>query len=61
MSDVTPFAFKLVRPALYTQNVVIQAAGYAEAAVCAQPCCTGALRTIFRATNMQTGQVVSNG
>lgn len=60
-SSVVPFNFKLVHPVLYAQNIVIQAVDYAGAAVYAQAHCTGTQWTISRVTNMQTGEVVSNG
>lgn len=60
-SPVTQFNFKLTHPVLYAQNIVVQAADYAEAAVYAQAHCTGTLWTIAQARNMSTGEVVSNG
>lgn len=50
-----------MHPVLYAQNIVIQAVDYAGAAVYAQAHCTGTQWTISRVTNMQTGEVVSNG
>lgn len=59
--DTTPFIFKLVHPVLYAQNIVVQAQDYATAVVYAQAHCAGTLWTIAKATNMLTGEVVSNG
>jgi hypothetical protein len=60
-SDVIPFAFKLTHPVLYAQTIVVQATDYAAAAAFAQAHCTDTLWSISKATNMQTGTVVSNG
>ena len=59
--SVVPFNFKLTHPVLYAQNIVVQGVDYAAAAVFAQAHCTGTLWTISKVTNMQTGEVVSNG
>jgi hypothetical protein len=58
---ITQFNFKLTHPVLYAQNIVVQAADYAEAAGYAQAHCTGTLWTIAQARNLATGEVVSNG
>jgi hypothetical protein len=61
MNSVTQFNFKLVHPVLYAQNIIVQGADYGTALTYAQAHCTGTLWTIAKATNMQTGEVVSNG
>ena len=61
MSALVQFNFKFVHPTLYAQNVVIQAVDYNSALTYAQGHCTGTLWTISQATNLATGQVVTNG
>lgn len=57
----TAFLFKFVHPTLYAHTVTILAPDYNAALTYAQDHCTGTLWSIARATNMTTGQVVSNG
>jgi len=58
---VTPFAFKLTHPVLYAQTIVVQGADYATALTYAQAHCADTQWSIAKATNMTTGEVVSNG